>query len=280
MSGYAVARIDEIDEISDGRCPWRPVRFHFGITSFGVNAFTAHQVGDRLINEHDESQEHDLQEELYLVQRGRATFELDGERVDAPAGTLVFVRPEVKRTAFAEEPGTTLVALGGTPGKAYQPQGGEIWMPLDHLYESGQYAEAADRGRKTIEAHPEYPGPLYNLACCESLAGRTDDAIKHLRLAIDGNEPFRSLAAEDTDFDPILTSPRSRSCFRVAQQSRHRASGPRRFPSAIRRRHHDDAVRLVAPRRLSRRSASFANTGACGRRVQCASGSNVGRLGL
>jgi hypothetical protein len=61
MSGYAVAQIDEIDEISDGRCPWRPVRFHFGITSFGVNAFTAHQVGDRLINEHDESQEHDLQ---------------------------------------------------------------------------------------------------------------------------------------------------------------------------------------------------------------------------
>ena len=121
MSGCAVARIDEIDEISDGRCPWRPVRFHFGITSFGVNAFTAHQVGDRLINEHDESQEHDLQEELYLVQRGRATFELDGERVDAPAGTLVFVRPEVKRTAFAEEPGTTLVAVGGTPGKAYVP---------------------------------------------------------------------------------------------------------------------------------------------------------------
>ena len=107
MSGYAVAQIDEIDEISDGRCPWRPVRFHFGITSFGVNAFSAHQVGDRLINEHDESQEHDLQEELYLVQRGRATFELDGERVDAPAGTLVFVRPAVKRTAFAEEPGTT-----------------------------------------------------------------------------------------------------------------------------------------------------------------------------
>jgi hypothetical protein len=76
MSGYAVAQIDEVDELNDGRVPWRPIRFHFGITSFGVNAFTAHQVGDRLINEHDESQEHDLQEELYLVQRGRATFEL------------------------------------------------------------------------------------------------------------------------------------------------------------------------------------------------------------
>ncbi len=203
MSGYAVASIDEIDEITDGRCPWRPVRFHFGITSFGVNAFTAAEVGDRLINEHDESQEHDLQEELYLVQRGRARFELDGERVEAPAGTFVFAPPQVKRTAFAEEPGTTIVALGGTPGEAYKPQGGELWMPLHHLYESGQYAEAADRGRELIEAHPEYAGPLYNLACCESLAGRTEDAIKHLRLAIAQNEPFRSLAAEDSDFDPI-----------------------------------------------------------------------------
>jgi tetratricopeptide (TPR) repeat protein len=203
MSGYAVAQIDEIDEISDGRCPWRPVGFHFGITAFGVNAFTGHEVGDRIINEHDESQEHDLQEELYLVQRGRATFELDGERLDAPAGTLVFAQPDVKRTAFAEEPGTTIVALGGVPGKAYEPKGGELWMPLQHLYESGQYAEAADQGRELIEAHPEYAAPLYNLACCESLAGRKEEAIKHLRLAIDGNEPFRSMAVEDSDFDPI-----------------------------------------------------------------------------
>lgn len=210
MSGYAVAQIDEIDEISDGRCPWRPVRFHFGITSFGVNAFTADRVGDRLINEHDESQEHDLQEELYLVQRGRATFELDGERVDAPAGTLVFVRPEVKRTAFAEEPGTTLVAVGGTPGKAFEAKGGEIWMPLHHLYESGQYAEAADRGRELIEAHPEYAGPLYNLACCESLAGRPADALRHLEQAIALSDRSREYARGDSDFDAIRDEPRFR----------------------------------------------------------------------
>src|SRR5215218_5665418 len=130
MSGYAVAQLDEINEISDGRCPWRPVRFHLGITAFGVNAFTGRNAGDRLINEHDESQEQDLQEELYLVQRGRATFELDGERVDAAAGTFVFARPAVKRTAFAEEPGTTLIAIGATPGKAYEAFGGELWMPF------------------------------------------------------------------------------------------------------------------------------------------------------
>jgi tetratricopeptide (TPR) repeat protein len=206
MSGYTVAHLDEIDEISDGRCPWRPIRHHLGITSFGINSFTAREAGDRLINEHDESEE-EANEELYLVQRGRATFELDGERVDAPAGSFVFARPGVKRTAFAEEPGTTVVALGGTPGKAYEPDGWEIWAPLNPLYEAGEYAEAADRGRELIEAHPEYSGVFYNLACCESLAGRTADAIEHLRSAVDRSERFRSFAEGDSDFDPIRDQP-------------------------------------------------------------------------
>jgi hypothetical protein len=203
MSAYAVAHLDEIDEISDGRCPSRPIRHHFGITSFGVNAWTAREAGDRIINEHDESDAGDSQEELYLVQRGRARFELDGEQVDAPAGTFVFVRPSVKRTAFAEEPGTTLIALGGTPGKAYEPSGYEVWAPLNPLYQAGEYAEAADRGRELMKDHPGYSGVAYNVACVESLAGRKEDAIEHLRLAVEGSERFRKLAAEDSDFDPI-----------------------------------------------------------------------------
>jgi hypothetical protein len=207
MSGYSVAHLDDIDEISDGRCPSRPIRYHFGITSFGVNTWTGHATGDRIINEHDEANEEDEQEELYLVQRGRARFELDGERVEAPAGTFVFVRPAVKRTAFAEEPGTTIVALGGTPGKAYEPTGFEVWAPLGALYAAGEYAEAADRGQELIEAHPEYPTLLYNVACCESLAGRTADAVRHLRLAIERADRFRSLAAADSDFDRARDDP-------------------------------------------------------------------------
>src|SRR5436305_535852 len=164
MTRYAVARLDEIDEISDGRCPSRPVRLHFGITSFGINAWTGREAGDRIITEHDEAGEAEGQEELYVVQRGRARFEFDGERVEAPAGTLVFVRPGVKRTAFAEEPGTTIIALGGTPGKAYEPTGFEIWAPLGPLYQAGEYAEAADRGQDLIKDHPEYPMLLYNVA--------------------------------------------------------------------------------------------------------------------
>jgi tetratricopeptide (TPR) repeat protein len=206
MTSYAVARLEEIEELTDGREPFRPVRYHFGITSFGVNAWTAPQVGDRIINEHDES-DPDSNEELYLVVQGRAMFELDGDRVAAPTGTFIYAPPGVKRTAFAEEPETTVIALGGTPGKAYEPDGWERWAPVNPLYEAGEYAEAADRGRQLVEADPEYAGLLYNLACCESLAGRTDDAVDHLGLAIGRSERYRSFAQDDSDFDPIRDEP-------------------------------------------------------------------------
>jgi tetratricopeptide (TPR) repeat protein len=144
---------------------------------------------------------------LYLVLWGRAVFELDGDRVVAPAGTFVFVRPGVKWTAVAEEPGTTILAVGGVPGQAYEPDGWEIWAPLRPLYETGEYAEAADRLRVLVEAHPQYADPFYNLACCQSLAGRTTDAVDHLRRAINMSERLRAYAKDDSDFDPIRDEP-------------------------------------------------------------------------
>jgi hypothetical protein len=205
MSEYAVTRLDEIDEINDGRVPLRPVRHHLGITAFGINAWTASDAGDRVINEHDEAD--DRNEELYFVVQGRAVFELDGERREAPAGTFVFVPPAVKRTAFAEEPGTTILAVGGIPGEAYEPDGWEVWSQLRPLYEAGEYAAVADRGLELIEAYPQYPALFYNLACCESLAGRTDDAIGHLRQAAERSERLREYAKDDADFDPIRDEP-------------------------------------------------------------------------
>jgi tetratricopeptide (TPR) repeat protein len=207
MSEYAIVQLEEIDEQNDGRCPWRPVAAHLGITAFGANAWTGRAAGDRIINEHDESDDLDPDEELYLVLRGRAAFELDGERVDAPAGTLVFVRPSVRRTAFAEEPATTIIALGGVAGKAYAARAWSIWGPLHPLYEAGRYDEAADRARDLLKAHPESAGLFYNVACCESLAGRKADAIGHLRHAIELSDRFRTLAQEDSDFDPIRDEP-------------------------------------------------------------------------
>jgi len=143
MATWKTGQIDEIDEITDGRVPWRPVRHHFGIESWGMNVFSGKEAGDRLINEHDEAD--DEQEELYFVHSGRARFELDGETLDAPAGTFVYAEPGVKRTAFAEEPNTNLLAIGGVPGKAYETHGWEIWAPLQPLYRAGEYDQVADR---------------------------------------------------------------------------------------------------------------------------------------
>jgi hypothetical protein len=204
MTEYSVARLEDIEQITDGRCPWRPIRYHFGITSFGVNAWTARETGDRLINEHDEEGE---DEELYMVVQGHARFQLGEDTVDAPAGTLVYVRPGLTRTAFAEEAGTTVLAVGARPGEVYQPDGFELWAPIAPLYEEGRYAEAADRAAPLADAHPEYPGLAYNTACLESLAGRPGPAIEHLRRAIEGSERFREYAAEDTDLDAIRDRP-------------------------------------------------------------------------
>jgi tetratricopeptide (TPR) repeat protein len=206
VDGYAVAHVDEIGEVDDGRALMRAVRHHFGITSFGVNAWIAHEAGARIINEHDES-EPDSNEELYLVLRGRASFEVAGERFDASAGTFVFVRPGVKRTAFGEEPGTTIIAVGGVPGMPYEPGGWELFAPLRPLYEAGDYAEAADRGRALLAGDPPYANLFYNVACCESLAGQTDQAIAHLRRAIELSERTRAFLEGDSDLYPIRHDP-------------------------------------------------------------------------
>ena len=211
MSGYEIAHVTDIPEHDDGQVPMRPVRHHFGIKGFGVNAWIGKEVGDRMIPEHqegnDEEDEAERDEELYLVAQGRAVFELDGERHDAPAGTFVFARPRVKRTAFAEEAGTVIVAIGGTPGKAYDPVGWELWYPLRRLYEAGDYETVVERGRTLVDANPTNGLVLFNLACCESLTGRKAEALDHLRRAIEAAEMFREYAKHDSDLDAIRGEP-------------------------------------------------------------------------
>ena len=211
MSGYAVVHVDDIPEQDDGQVPMKPVRHHLGITGFGVNAWTARNAGDRLIPEHQEAndteEESERDEELYLVLQGRAVFELDGERHDAPAGTFVFVRPRVNRTAFAEEPATVIVAVGGTPGKPYTPVGWELWYPLRRLYEAGDYAEVVERGREALEANPTNALLFYNVACCESLTGQRAQALEHVQKAIETSEQFRDYAKNDSDLDAIRGEP-------------------------------------------------------------------------
>src|SRR5256714_10158340 len=107
---WQVARLDDIER----RGRDIPVREHLGIHAFGINAYTPGEDGT-LINEHDEAGSG--QEELYIVLDGNATFEVDGETVDARPGTLVFVGPESRRKATGDG---TVLAVGAAPGEAYQ----------------------------------------------------------------------------------------------------------------------------------------------------------------
>ena len=207
MAEYKVAHVDEIEPIDDGHVPMRPVRAHMGITAFGVNAFSAAKAGDRVINEHAEDQPGD-NDELYVVISGHARFEVGGETIDAPLGALVYVPAgPTRRTAFAEADGTTVLAVGATAGKAYEPSGWEIFLPLYPLYNSGDYEGYIERAKPLIDAHPEFGSALYNLACVESLAWRKEDAIESLRTAIERWPRSKELAPDDPDLEAIRDEP-------------------------------------------------------------------------
>jgi tetratricopeptide (TPR) repeat protein len=187
----------------------RPVRLHFGINSFGINAYSA-RAGKRVIEEHDElGHGAGRHEELYFVATGHATFELGGEEVDAPAGTAVFVRdPAVRRGAVAKEADTTVLVVGGVPGRAFEPSPWEAWLAAKPLLDAGQPDRGAAVFLQALERHPGNSNVLYNLACFESLAGRPDDALAHLTEAIELDPRMREWARADEDFAAIRDDPR------------------------------------------------------------------------
>lgn len=182
------------------------VRIHFGIEAFGVNAWTADEAGKAIIGEHDEVSGDDAgrHQELYVVINGRAAFTVDGEEFSAPAGTFVFVRdPAAKRKAVAEEAETTVLAIGAKAGEAFTPSKWERSAPAFGYFATKEYDKALEVLSGALEEYPGDAGILFNVACAESLLGRSDDAIGHLRQSIETEERFREIAKSDTDFDSI-----------------------------------------------------------------------------
>jgi hypothetical protein len=183
-----------------------PVREHLGIHSFGINGIKQGEDGT-LINEHDEA---GGQEEVYVVLDGTATFEIDGETFEAPAGTYVSVQPEARRKATGD---ATVLALGGTVGEAYQGMDwGDAWS--DHsesmnAYGEQRYADAAAAVRRGLEKYPDHAGLNYNYACFATLAGEVDDeTFDRLRKGIEGFPPFRQQARGDSDLAAVRDDPR------------------------------------------------------------------------
>ena len=207
MSGYEVANLSELESFSaPGNLRWTPVRKHFGITAFGVNAYIATEAGQDVVEEHTE--ERLGHEELYVVLAGRATFVLDREEIEVPAGSLVFLRdPAVKRYARAEEPGTTVLAVGGKPGEAFEPSAWEWSFAASSLRDRGDYAGALAIIREGLEEKPDNASLLYNIAFYEALAGNRVAALEHLRRAVELDERARKWARDDEDFASLRDDP-------------------------------------------------------------------------
>ncbi|MGE5692115.1 MAG: TPR end-of-group domain-containing protein [Pseudomonadota bacterium] len=203
MNGYGIGSIDEIA----GGDTWAPLRRHFGVEAFGVNAWVAKAAGDEVIGEHDEARSG--HEELYVVVSGGATFGVDGTEHDAPAGSVLFVKdPSVKRKIVAREAGTTVLSIGAKPGEAYAKLPWEDDYDAILLFQREDYEGARQRLLEAIERRPGYAGHVYNLACAEARLGERDAALEHLREACATEERFVRAAQTDEDLASIRDDPR------------------------------------------------------------------------
>jgi tetratricopeptide (TPR) repeat protein len=208
--GWTVAHLDDVPAHALPRgARRRAIREHLDVRSFGINAYSADE-GRTVLEEHDEAQPLAARhQELYLVLAGRAAFTVAGEEVDAPAGTLVFVGdPAARRGAVAQEDGTTVLAVGAPAGEPYEVGRWESMAGFFDFYARADWDGAIAFLEDCLQRDPGYPGTLYNLACCESRAGRPDAALERLRAALEGEPGLRRWARDDEDFAPLRDDPR------------------------------------------------------------------------
>ncbi len=204
-----VIRLTDVQAIDVAGGLYQPIRRELGVRAFGVNAYTALNAGDQLIELHDETGSGSgHQEELYIVMSGRATFTLDGEETDAPAGTLVFV-PDVstRREAVAVEPGTTALVVGGPADRPLPVSPFEFWYVAEAASVAGDYARAIDIISEGFEHWPDHPRIHYHLSCYHALAGNRNAALDHLASACKGDARLKGWALEDEDFRSVRETP-------------------------------------------------------------------------
>ena len=202
---FTVTHLDEIEpEEGADEARWYRLRRDLDVGAFGVNAYGA-DSGKRVIEEHDElGTAAGKHQELYFVIRGRARFQLGEDEHTLGVGQMVFIEdPSVRRGAFAEEDGTVVLVVGGTPGVAYSVSAWEAAAHAYPLWKAGEIGQAVEILRSVADEHPNAGIVLYNLACAEVLHGEPDPAMEHLRRAVELEDRFRDLARTDEDFDAV-----------------------------------------------------------------------------
>ena len=206
--GYEIVSLGELESFPDFRHDGPellPLRSLLDLRAFGANAWTS-PAGKQIVPRHREDSGN---EELYVVVRGRATFTVGDETLDAAAGTLIHVPDGVVRAAVAEEPGTIVLAAGGTRGEPFTPHG---WDEVVVAFAKSRSGDVAG-GRAIIEAlvarQPgEWQGP-YNAACYEALNGDADRAFAALEQALELDaDAVKSFAPGDDDLASLRGDPR------------------------------------------------------------------------
>ena len=124
MADYTARRIDDMEGFYKGL--FLKARDEIGASSFGLAVV---ELGP----ESDAHPNHDHpggQEEVYVVLRGGGTIDIEGERVPLEPETIVRVGPETKRKIMPGPEGMRLLAIGGTPGQAYEaPEYSRVGAP-------------------------------------------------------------------------------------------------------------------------------------------------------
>jgi tetratricopeptide (TPR) repeat protein len=202
---YAVVHIDALERARLAEAGWwRPVRRTLGLTAVGANAYTADVPGAPLIEPHDElSPGAGGHEELYVVLTGAATFTIADDAIEAPAGTLLRVDVGVRRSAVASAASTTVLVVGGRPQSAMPPSPFEYWYAAQPAYDAGDYERAIAIASEGLADYAEHGALNYQLACFHALAGDTDEAARHLRIAFEADPRTRAWAEDDRDLDGV-----------------------------------------------------------------------------
>lgn len=180
------------------------------IGAFGVGAAYQRQTGERVIPDHHEAGPGgDRHEELYVVVHGDARFTVDGEDVDAPHGTVIFVRdPAVMRTAVATADDTIVLAIGGPRDAAYRLTPAQSQDGFWEAYREQDWPSALASTRRALEIYPGNAHLLYNVACMQARLGADDASLTALAESVSQWEPYKEMAQKDDDFESLREDPR------------------------------------------------------------------------
>jgi hypothetical protein len=200
---YRVTSLDDVEPLpGPGTLRWLPIRHELGIGAFGTNAYVAANAGDDVVEPHTE--EGTGHEEVYFVARGAATFTLDGEEVRAPAGTYVFLPdPTVRRHAVADEPGTTVLSIGGWRDRPFEVSGWEARFRATAIRERDPEAARA-LYEEGLAGTQDSQWAHYDLACWHALYGDLAEARRLLDRALElGGDAVGEQSRTDPDLERL-----------------------------------------------------------------------------